>query len=124
MTAVELATCCVDEDLTSPAPIGGYITACMAFYQQGFGVPSHQFLHLLLQFYCLELHHLTPSGILHIAAFVTLCEAYVGIEPHFDLGNYFFHAWQKLGSDAEAAVWVALISLFGPSQESIHTSAF
>jgi hypothetical protein len=33
----------------------------------------------------LELHHLTPSGILHIAAFVTLCEAFMGIEPHFDL---------------------------------------
>jgi hypothetical protein len=45
----------------------------------------------LLQFYGLELHHLTPSGILPIAAFVTLCEGYVVIEPHYDLWNYFFH---------------------------------
>jgi hypothetical protein len=28
------------------------------------------------------MHHLTPSGILHIAAFVTLCESYMGIYPH------------------------------------------
>jgi hypothetical protein len=44
----------------------------MMFYEQGFGVPSHQFLLSLLQFYALELHHLTLSGILHMAAFVTL----------------------------------------------------
>jgi hypothetical protein len=35
---------------------------------------------------------LTPSGILHMAAFVALCEAYMGIEPHFNLWNYFFRA--------------------------------
>jgi hypothetical protein len=58
---------------------------CVAFYEEGFGVPSHRFFRLLLQFYNMELHHLTPSGILHIEAFVTLCEAYMGIEPHFDL---------------------------------------
>jgi hypothetical protein len=46
----------------------------------------------LLQFCGLELHHLIPSGILHTAAFVTLCETYMGIEPHFNLWNYFFHA--------------------------------
>jgi hypothetical protein len=48
---------------------------------------------------------LTPSGILHIVAFVTLCEAYMGIQPHFNLWNYFFHVrlWPDL--DAEAAVW-------------------
>jgi hypothetical protein len=27
------------------------------------------------------MHHLTPLGVLHIVAFVTLCEAYMGIEP-------------------------------------------
>jgi hypothetical protein len=68
-------------------------------------VPSHQFLRLLLQFYGLELHHWTPSVILHIAAFMILCEAYLGIELHFNLWNYFFHAWLWQGSDAEVVVW-------------------
>jgi hypothetical protein len=93
--AVELVTCRVPKDHASPTPAGGYITACVAFYERGFGVLSHQFLCLLLQFYSLELHHLTPSGILHIMAFVTLCEANMGIEPYFGLSSDFFHAWLR-----------------------------
>jgi hypothetical protein len=56
---------------------------------------------LSVAFYGLELHHLTPSGILQMAAFVTLCEAYMGIEPHFDLWNYFFRVWLQQGSNVE-----------------------
>jgi hypothetical protein len=69
--------------------------ACMAFYERGFGVPPHQFLCSLLQSYGLDLHHLNPLGILHMVVFVTLCEAYNGIEPHFNLWSYFF----RLGYD-------------------------
>jgi hypothetical protein len=64
-------------------------------------VPPHRFHCSLLQFYNLELHHLTPSGILHMVAFVTLCKAYMGIDPHFNLWNYFFHARLQQGSDTE-----------------------
>jgi hypothetical protein len=85
MTVVELATCRVPEDPVSPIPAGGYVVACMALYERGFVVPSHRFLHSLLPFYGLELSHLTPSGIFHMVVFVTLCEAYMGIEPHFNL---------------------------------------
>jgi hypothetical protein len=35
-------------------------------------------------------NHLTPSGILHMATFMTLDEAYIGIETHFNLWSYFF----------------------------------
>jgi hypothetical protein len=38
-----------------------------------------------------------------MAAFVTLCEAYMGIEPHFNLWNYFFHVQLQQGSGAEVA---------------------
>jgi hypothetical protein len=68
-----------------PCSSRGYIMACAMFYEQGFRVPSHRFLRL-------DMHHLTPSGILQMTAFVTLCEDYMGIEPHFNLWNYFFHA--------------------------------
>jgi hypothetical protein len=67
-------------------------------------VPSHQFLCSLLHFYGLELHHLTPLGILHIEAFVTLCETYMRIEPHFDMWNHFFCTRLLQGSGAEATV--------------------
>jgi hypothetical protein len=39
-----------------------------------------------------------------MAAFMTLCVAYVGIEPHFDMWNYFFHVWLQQGLDTEAVV--------------------
>jgi hypothetical protein len=76
MTVTVLATYHVPEDSASSPPAGGgggYVMACVTFYEQELGVPPHQFLHSLLQFYGLELHHLTPSGILHMATFVTLC---------------------------------------------------
>jgi hypothetical protein len=41
MTAAELATCHVPKDPTSPTPAGGYVVACMTFYERGFSVPSH-----------------------------------------------------------------------------------
>jgi hypothetical protein len=43
-----------------------------------------------MQYYSLELQHLTPMGILHIVAFVTLCEAYMGIEPTLICGTTSF----------------------------------
>jgi hypothetical protein len=67
-------------------------------------MPLHRFLRSMLSFYGLELHYLTPSGILHISAFVTLCEVYMGIEPHYNLRNYFFLTWLLQGSSVEAAV--------------------
>jgi hypothetical protein len=81
-------------------------------------MPSHRVLCSLLQFYDLELHHLTTSGILHITTFVTLCEAYIWIEPHFDLWNYFFRARLQQGSDAEAAV-LGSMDLFARSRSRI-----
>jgi hypothetical protein len=48
MLLAELATCCVPTDPASPALAAGYVVACSLFYERGFGVPSHQFLHLLL----------------------------------------------------------------------------
>jgi hypothetical protein len=93
MTAVEFATCLVPAGPVSPAPTKGFIVACVAFYEWGFGLPSHRFLYSLLQSYGLELHHLTPSGILHVAVFVTLCDAFLGVEPPMNLWSHFFRVW-------------------------------
>jgi hypothetical protein len=104
MTTAELATCRVLEDPASPILAGGYIVPCAAFYEWGFDVPSHQFLRSLLQFYCLELQHLIPLGILHVAVFVTLCEAYMGIEPTSSVSRY-NKAWAR-----KWRLWVVWIS--------------
>jgi hypothetical protein len=80
--------------MRSPAHADGYVVSFMAFYERGFNMPPHRFLPLLLRHYDLELHHLTPSGVLHIVSFVTLCEAYLGINPKLDLWKYFFRVWR------------------------------
>jgi hypothetical protein len=76
----------------------------MAFYEWGFGMPPHQFLRSLRRYYDLELHHLTPSRVLHITAFMTLCEAYLGIDLELDLWKYFFHVWHSHDPKGELTI--------------------
>jgi hypothetical protein len=64
-------------------PPSGYRVMFLAFLLRGLSLPAHEFLHGLLFVYCVQLHQLTPNSILHIACFVTLCESFLGIEPHF-----------------------------------------
>jgi hypothetical protein len=66
-------------------------------------MPPHRLLCSLLWYYSLELHHLTPSRVLHITAFVTLCEAYLGIEPELDLWKYFY-VWCSQDPKAELTI--------------------
>jgi hypothetical protein len=51
-----------------------------------------------------------------MAAFMTLCEKNMGIQSHFNLWNYIFHARLQQGSDAEAVVLgnVDIFLQFGP----------
>ena len=48
------------------------------------------FLHRLLNEWGLELQHLNPTGVLHVAGFVTVCEAFLGMEPHVDFFQRIF----------------------------------
>jgi hypothetical protein len=41
MMVAELANCRMLEDPTSAAPVEGYMVTFAAFYERGFGVPSH-----------------------------------------------------------------------------------
>jgi hypothetical protein len=90
MSVAELKVYRVPEDPASPTPMEGYVVSFTSFYEREFGRAPHRFVHSLLQYYDLEFHHLTPSGVLHIMTFVTLCEAYRWTNHDFDLWNYFF----------------------------------
>jgi hypothetical protein len=83
------------------APAEGYVVSFTSFYEQGFSMSSHQFLCMLLWYYNLELHHLTPSRVLHVAAFKTLCQAYLGNDPDLDLWKYFFSVQRLQDPEAE-----------------------
>jgi len=56
-----------------------------AFVERGLAIPACNFLRGLLFFWGVQLHHLSPDSILHVAIFVQLCETFLGIHPHFDL---------------------------------------
>jgi hypothetical protein len=43
----------------------------------------------------------------------------MGIEPHFDLWNYFFYARLRPGSDAEAVVW-GRVDIFVQSRSGVN----
>ena len=76
-------------DKGEPAPPEGYVVSFTIFLERGFAVPTHRFLRGLLDYYEVELQHLIPNGVQHMAAFVALCEGFLGIDPHFDLWRYF-----------------------------------
>jgi hypothetical protein len=68
----------------------GETVVFLAHIKRGFGVPVRDFLCGLLHFYCIELMHLAPNSITIISTFVHLCEAFLGIVPHFHLWRHFF----------------------------------
>ena len=70
------------EEFLQPQP--NEVVSFLAFHEHGLGYPAHWFLRGLLNEWGLELQHLNPTGVLHIAGFVTVCEAFLGMEPHVD----------------------------------------
>ncbi|RLM42323.1 uncharacterized protein C2845_PMPSC056041 [Panicum miliaceum] len=57
---------------------------------RGLALPSSDFFRGLLGFYKIKHYHLPLNSILHISIFVHLCEAFVGIRPHFNLFRHLF----------------------------------
>jgi len=61
------------------------------FVERGLAVPVFDFLHALLRFWGIQLHHLTLQSILHLSIFTHMCEAFLGVLPHFHLFQDFFY---------------------------------
>jgi hypothetical protein len=61
------------------------------FLLRGLGLPISPFFRGLLDFYHLNLTHLNPNSILQISIYIHLCEAFLGMLPHFGLWKYLCH---------------------------------
>ncbi|KAM0856774.1 hypothetical protein ACQ4PT_048851 [Festuca glaucescens] len=72
-----------------PNPPAGFTVMFAAFLYRGLSLPAHEFLRCLLLSYGIQLWELTPNSILHLAIFITRCEAFLGIDPHWGL-------WKKI----------------------------
>jgi hypothetical protein len=78
------------------------------FLIRGLALPISPIFCGLLDFYNLNLTHLNPNSILQISIFVHLCEAYLGIIPHFGLWKYLYHC--RLGmAGGSTRSWVVQV---------------
>ena len=68
----------------------GEIIAFAPYLERGFWFSCSFFFSGLLRYYRIQLHHLTPNSFVHISIFVHLCEAFLGVEPHFELFRFLF----------------------------------
>ncbi|KAE8769120.1 hypothetical protein D1007_59337 [Hordeum vulgare] len=72
---------------TSPVPVAGEVVVLVEHNL----APNAEWI----QFFGLQPHHLAPNAILQLAAFVVLCEAFVGIEPRVYLWRSLFFFKQQ-----------------------------
>jgi hypothetical protein len=68
----------------------GFAVSFVAFHERSFSVPARRFIRGVLFEYGLQLQHLNPNNIQQMAAFVAMCEGYLGISAHWHLFWYFF----------------------------------
>ena len=71
----------------TPSLPEGYVVFFAHFHERGFATPTHKFLWGLLHYYKVELQHLNPNGVQHIAMFVALCEGFLGLVPTSTYGG-------------------------------------
>jgi hypothetical protein len=54
-------------------------------FPRGFALPASNFLRQFMDHFHLQLHHIRANAMMTLAAFATLCEAYLGIWPNVEL---------------------------------------
>jgi hypothetical protein len=87
----ELCSWWICRGVTVPIEDTHEFVVYIPFLIRGLALPIPPFFRGLLDFYNLNLTHLNPNSILQISIFVHLCEAYLGILPHFGLWKYLYH---------------------------------
>ena len=88
-----------------------------SFVERGLAVPTSNFFRGLLHFWGIQLHHLTPNSILHIATFTHLCQAFLGIEPYFNFFHHFFLVRPQPNANKVAEVGSAEVLLCSEKED-------
>ncbi|KAM0922899.1 hypothetical protein ACQ4PT_005848 [Festuca glaucescens] len=87
-----------------PKPPKGFIVMFTAFLHRGLSLPAHELLRCLLFSYGIQLWQLTPNSILHLSIFITVCEAFLGIDPHWGLWRKIFYVKRHSGGEGPHVV--------------------
>jgi hypothetical protein len=94
-----------------PKPPSDHRVMFLAFLLRGLSLPIHEFLRGLLFVYGVQLHQLTPNSILHIACFITLCESFLGIDPHWTLWKFLFSLCPSVSLGKKPELGRAVVSV-------------
>ena len=100
----------LDLEASEPMPNESQVISFIMFHLARFRVPAHPFMGRFLCHFRMWLHDLTPHGVAHLLVFVTLCERYLGIEPHFDLWRWIFRL--NLNKDSDGSMqWIGAATI-------------
>jgi hypothetical protein len=94
-----------------PKPPSGYRVMFLVFLLRGLSLPAHEFLRRLLFVYGVQLHQLTPNSILHIACFITLCESFLVVYPHWTLWKFLFRLHPSVSLSKNPELGGAVVSM-------------
>ncbi|KAE8786584.1 hypothetical protein D1007_39567 [Hordeum vulgare] len=86
---------CLPRTEIAPAPAAGEVVVFVEHFYRCFGLPASSFFAEWLHFFGLQLDHLAPNAILELAAFVVLCEGFMGMEHRVDLWRSLFFFKQQ-----------------------------
>ena len=73
-----------------PQPEEGECVLLATHVDRGFSLPPSIFFRGFLNFFGAQLHHFTPNSIAYLAAFVSMCEGFLGCRPHWGLFKRIF----------------------------------
>nr|CAH66192.1 OSIGBa0144J05.4 [Oryza sativa]CAH66208.1 OSIGBa0096F13.3 [Oryza sativa] len=107
-----------------PTPDTHEVVVFSHFFYGGFALPTSKFFRGILNFYGISLHHLNPNSIVHIANFVHVCEAFLGIRPHFALFRRIFFLKPQPNKNKPCVVGGAGFQLRGTLSQKYFSMPF
>jgi hypothetical protein len=94
------------------------------FAERGLALPTCSFFRGLLYYYGIELHHLNPNSICYISIFIHFCEAFLEIEPHWDLFRFLFRVKPQPTTKKLAVVGAPASNYDSrPAKNTFHTNS-
>ena len=82
--------CRLPKEELEPEPREGERVVFVSHFERGFGLPASRFFRNFLDTFGLQPHHLPANSTTSLSAFVSFCEAYLGIWPMVNLWAKYF----------------------------------
>lgn len=77
-------------DELEPAPTPEERVLLISHIDRGLSMPPHPFFRSFLSYFGAQLHHIPPNAMVYLSAFVSLCENFLGCQPHWGLFKHIF----------------------------------